>query len=225
MAFLLIYTIITATITVCENGLIICCWIFDKSVRTSSNALLVALAVFDFMVGAFVTPVMYATDFFYNWPFGKVACTLYVMFINSVIVVSSNTLVLISIDRYRLLVEGVPYIQRRSPLTAVKPVGLIIIVSIWLQIDSILDFERTMIYKENSNGICQCFRNYQPTFGLIITLFDTILPALCLIFINVAIFRELKKRNQAKLCQVEHGIMSSTVEGSVYLQFEGLQEY
>jgi len=208
MTFLLIYTIITAAVIVCGNGLIICCWIFDKSVQTSSNALLVALAVFDFMVGAFFTPVMYATDFFYYWPFGKTACSTYVVFIYSVFVVSSNTLVLISVDRYRLLVEGVPYIQRRSPLTAIKSVGLIIFVAIWLQIDSILDFDKTMTFTENLDGTCQCFRNYQPTFGLIITLFDTILPALCLIFINMGIFRELKKRYQIKLHQVEHGITS-----------------
>ncbi|XP_070183538.1 rhodopsin-like [Littorina saxatilis] len=72
-----------------------------RSLRTSSNLLVVNLAVGDLLMCAVDFPLFVAASFLQGWPFGKTICQAYGFLTAAAGLVTINTLAVISFDRYR----------------------------------------------------------------------------------------------------------------------------
>jgi len=70
-SFLLVVFILLGLAIVAGNSLVILTWIVDKSIRTPSNVLLVALAVPDLIIGLFCIPVLAIKQLTTTWILGN----------------------------------------------------------------------------------------------------------------------------------------------------------
>jgi len=70
-SFLLLVFVLLGLAIVAGNSLVILTWIVDKSIRTPSNVLLVALAVPDLIIGLFCIPVLAVKQLTTTWILGN----------------------------------------------------------------------------------------------------------------------------------------------------------
>jgi len=183
------------TISILGNALVIASWIRFPSIRNPSNALLVSLASVDFLTGLITTSLAFLYGLNKSWILGQTFCVLWLLTTFIFWFVSSNHLVLIAIDRYRILVEGVPYLQRRSISKALQPAWFIWFLGICLVSPIYFDRQGTVTYEyetESSKWVCETKKT--PTWVLLSTLACIFGPLVSLILIYVKVYKELKTR-------------------------------
>nr|BAQ54946.1 opsin, long-wavelength sensitive type [Indolestes peregrinus] len=105
----------------CGNGVVIYIFTTTKSLRTPSNFLVLNLAVSDFLMMVVMCPFMLVNCFHETWVFGPLMCELYAFAGSLFGCTSIWSMVLISFDRYNVIVKGLA----GKPLTITK-------VLIWL---------------------------------------------------------------------------------------------
>lgn len=89
----------------------------DKTLRKLSNLFLVSLAIADLLVAIFVMPFAIVNDITGHWPFGHIACKLWISSDVMCSTASILNLCLISLDRYIRIKDPLQYTQwitRRS---------------------------------------------------------------------------------------------------------------
>jgi len=183
------------TISIVGNALVIVSWIRFPSIRNPSNALLVSLAAVDFLTGLVTTSLAFLYGLNKSWIFGKALCVFWLLTTFIFWFVSSNHLVLVAIDRYRILVEGVPYLQRRSISKALQPAWFIWFMGICLVSPIYFDPQGTVTYEyetDSSKWVCETKKT--PTWVLLATLAGVFGPLLSLILIYIKVYKELKTR-------------------------------
>ncbi|XP_023233036.1 ocellar opsin-like [Centruroides sculpturatus] len=114
-------------ISVIGNGMVIYLMMTTKSLRTPTNLLIVNLAFSDFSMMAFMMPTMAANCFAETWILGPFMCEIYGMAGSLFGCVSIWTMVMITLDRYNVIVRG----MSATPLTHKKAVVEILFVWIW----------------------------------------------------------------------------------------------
>jgi hypothetical protein len=178
------------------NGLVISSWFVDERIRTPSNALLVSLAVPDIILWTFSAPLRLDTIIRDgNWLHGRFMCKAEMTAAYLLTFVSSGHLVLIAVDRYRILTEGVSYLQRRTSRSVLEPVAWLWFIGFWLISPLLVDWEGTGIYQQDANtGQLVCGTQKAATFILPFVLGTAVLPELLLIRLYTEIFRMLKIR-------------------------------
>jgi len=184
-------TIVTASAI--GNLLVIASWKLYPSIRTPSNILLVSLAVTDLLIGTISIPLTFTFSLTQNWALGKIPCALWLCSVYGFTFISSNHLVVIAIDRYRILVEGVSYLQRRSVKQALEPVIFLWIMAILLMSPIYLDFEGTVNYNKSektSRWVCEAKKT--SSWILLIAIISILGPLVALVMIYMKVFRELK---------------------------------
>ncbi|RWS14076.1 ocellar opsin-like protein [Dinothrombium tinctorium] len=118
--------IIFGIISVLGNGIVIYLMSSVKYLRTPTNLLVTNLALSDFLMMAYMMPVMAANCFAETWIFGPFMCEFYGMWGSLVGCGSIWSLVFISRDRYNVIVKGVG----AAPLTYKK--AFLQILFIWI---------------------------------------------------------------------------------------------
>nr|BAQ54772.1 opsin, long-wavelength sensitive type [Macromia amphigena] len=108
------------------NGVVLYIFSTTKSLRTPSNLLVVNLAFSDFFMMVIMCPFMLINCFSGTWVFGPLMCNLYAFFGSLFGGNSIWTMVLISVDRYNVIVKGLS----AKPLTIKK--ALLWIILVWL---------------------------------------------------------------------------------------------
>jgi len=130
-----------------------------------------------------------------SWLFGKTMCFLWMSSTYIFWFVSSNHLVLIALDRYRILVEGLPYLQRRSISQALHPVLFIWFMGFCVVSPLYLDWDSTATYEfvtADSKWICETKKS--TAWVLLTALAGIFGPLLALLSIYIKVYLELKKR-------------------------------
>jgi hypothetical protein len=134
------------------NGLVISSWFVDERIRTPSNALLVSLAVPDIILWTFSAPLRLDTiNREGNWLHGRFMCKAEMTAAYLLSFISSGHLVLIAVDRYRILTEGVPYLQRRTTRSVLEPAAWLWLIGFWLISPLLVDWEGTGIHEQDAN--------------------------------------------------------------------------
>lgn len=111
------------------NLLVIVVVVFDRQMRSSTNILIVSLAVADLLFIIFCVPFTAYRYSMTNWPFGDVMCKLYQYMANVTAYASVYTLVLMSLDRYLAVVHPVNSITVRTEHNTIA-----MLVVMWLVI-------------------------------------------------------------------------------------------
>ncbi|UYV64266.1 OPN4 [Cordylochernes scorpioides] len=108
--------ILLGFVSIFGNGMVIFLMTATKNLRTPTNILIVNLAISDFCMMAFMMPTMTANCFAETWVLGPFMCELYGMVGSLFGCGSIWTMVMISLDRYNVIVRG----MAAPPLTHKK---------------------------------------------------------------------------------------------------------
>ncbi|ALC47335.1 ninaE [Drosophila busckii] len=119
------YMIMIGSIAWCGNGVVIYIFATTKSLRTPANLLVINLAISDFSIMLVNTPLMGINLYFETWVLGPMMCDVYAT-LGSIFGCSSIwSMVMISLDRYQVIVKG----MAGRPMTI--PLALGKIVYVW----------------------------------------------------------------------------------------------
>jgi len=111
--------------------------------------------------------------------------------------VSSFHLVLIAVDRYRILFQGISYLQSRTIKSALIPVIYLWLYAIALMSPMYLDWEGTVHYGQHEKlpqGHFKCQSRRISSWRLLLVLNFIGLPSGALLILYYKIFMELKRR-------------------------------
>jgi hypothetical protein len=188
------------TVGIVGNGLVIASWFVDERIRTPSNALLVSLAVPDILIWTFSASGGLAVAMRDgNWVYGRFMCQVGMSGAFLLPFVSSAHLVLIAVDRYRILTEGVGYLQGRTTKSVLEPVAWLWFIGFWLISPLLVDWEGAGIYEQDANtGRWECDIKRTAAFLTPLGLATVVLPELLLIRFYREIYRMLKIRYTRK---------------------------
>ncbi|XP_034157730.1 trace amine-associated receptor 13c-like [Pangasianodon hypophthalmus] len=117
--YILLYVCSAAVVllTVCGNLLIIISVFHFKQLHTPTNMLVLSLAVSDFLIGAFVMPLMLSWTIESCWIFGRGFCTIFWLIDGFLTVLSIYNIALIAVDRYLALSNPFLYTNTVSSRT------------------------------------------------------------------------------------------------------------
>ncbi|XP_023213981.1 lateral eye opsin-like [Centruroides sculpturatus] len=128
--------VVLGIISIAGNGVVIYLMVSTKTLRTPTNLLIVNLAFSDFCMMAFMMPTMAANCFAETWILGPFMCEVYGMVGSLFGCGSIWTMVMISLDRYNVIVRG----MAAGPLTTKKAVLMIMFVWTWTVTWTLLPF-------------------------------------------------------------------------------------
>ncbi|XP_058248426.1 trace amine-associated receptor 13c-like [Hemibagrus wyckioides] len=117
--YILLYVCSAAVVllTVCGNLLVIISVLHFKQLHTPTNMLVLSLAVSDFIIGAFLMPLVFIWSIESCWIFGRVFCISFLLTGGLLMNISNYNIALIAVDRYVALSKPFLYtntISRRS---------------------------------------------------------------------------------------------------------------
>ncbi|XP_054711941.1 ocellar opsin-like [Uloborus diversus] len=118
---------IVSIIGLLGNGTVLYLMAVDKTLRTPANILVLNLAFSDFCMMAFMGPTMALNCFSETWILGPLMCEIYGMSGSLFGCVSIWSNVMITLDRYNVIVRG----MAASPFTHIKAISSIFFVWIW----------------------------------------------------------------------------------------------
>jgi len=188
---LLLIVIAIIIISVLGNALVILSWILFPSIRSPSNVLLVSLAVVDLLYVIYSTTLNLLYTLNNHWILGERMCCLWISIGYALMFVSSNHLILVAIDRYRILLEGVPYLQRRSVRHALLQVGFLLLIAFCFICAFYFGWEEISMYYHDDKAGWMCGTKTTSALVVLLTLATTFGPFLGLIFIYSKVFKEL----------------------------------
>ncbi|XP_063309106.1 histamine H3 receptor-like [Pelobates fuscus] len=181
------------------NFLVMLAFVVDKRLRTQSNFFLLNLAICDFYIGAFSTPLYLPYMLTGKWMPGKIVCKLWLTIDYTLCTASAFNVVLISYDRFLSVTKAVLYRsqQSRHSQTVLKMVT-VWILSFSLYGPTILFGDR--IFEGNNFPDSICASNFLNAwyFHLGASIFDFAFPLISISFFNVSIYWNIKKRSKKK---------------------------
>lgn len=178
------------------NALVILACIIDKTVRKfHSNFYLVALAFVDLLIGICVIPFGFIYNYNQKWTFGASFCQLWLVGCYGLSVISSGHLVLISLDRYRILFHGISYLQRRTVWKILESVLLLWVLGAWVVLPILVDWDNVAFDPITKN---HCFIKKTTTWVLMFILMVLLLPGYIMVRIYSQIYFELRRRLRVK---------------------------
>ncbi|XP_054710810.1 ocellar opsin-like [Uloborus diversus] len=200
--------VVLGIISVIGNGMVIYLMSSTKSLKTPTNMLIVNLAFSDFCMMAFMMPTMAANCFAETWILGPFMCEIYGMVGSLFGCVSIWTLVMISFDRYNVIVKG----MSAEPLTTKKAFLEILFVWAYALVWTLLPFFGWNRYVPEGN-MTSCTIDYlskdmnSMSYVVVYALFVYFVPLFTLIYNYTFIVRavsnhEKQLREQAKKMNV-----------------------
>lgn len=120
------FNVVTGIISIVGNSTVIYVFLTTKNLRSPSNYYVVSLAVSDFTMMFCMMPPLVVNSYYQTWVFGPTYCAIYGAIGAMVGCVSIYTMVLITSDRYNVIVMG----MSGTPLTTTR--AMINIAISWL---------------------------------------------------------------------------------------------
>ncbi|XP_058249055.1 trace amine-associated receptor 13c-like [Hemibagrus wyckioides] len=194
--YILLYVCSAAVVllTVCGNLLVIISVLHFKQLHTPTNMLVLSLAVSDFLVGAFVMPLMLIWMMESCWIFERGFCTSFLLIAGVLMCLSIYNITLIAVDRYLALSNPFLYMNRVS----VKITCVVIILDwcvVWVYILALMYFNGNFTSYVLCPGECLIIVNEVWTvIDLVVTF---IFPLSVIIILYTRVFVIAKKHATA----------------------------
>ena len=188
-----ILQLIMAIMGIIGNGLVIFVYIKNRKMRSTTNGLLVNLAIADLLTSIFLIPVPTLSTVPLDWR-GDLYCKLIyssvLMWV--LIVVSVFTLTMVSVERYLAISYPIKY---RLVFSKSRP--KIVMVTIWILGVCINIFSFFITF--NKNGQCMVMwpsPEFQASFGTALFLIEYFIPMIIMIVTHVGTIFGLRKQAQ-----------------------------
>ncbi|XP_069075300.1 histamine H3 receptor-like [Pleurodeles waltl] len=193
-------TAVMIGVTGAGNGLVILSFVVDANLRTQSNYYLLNLAICDFGIGTFSTP-LFMKNYIMNgkWILGRHVCKMWLVIDYILCQCSINTIILISFDRFLAVTKPVAYREQQHKLKpAVLKMAAAWIMSFLLYGPLILSWEHIAGYSNIPEGECNPEYYYSHYFRLWSSIIFFFTPFAAILFLNVSIYINIKTRTRAK---------------------------
>jgi r-opsin len=118
-------------ISLTGNGVVISVFLSTKNLRTPSNLLVVNLAFSDFLMMLVMAPPMIVNCIGETWVFGPLMCELYAMFGSLFGCASIWTMVMIAVDRYNIIVNGISARPMTTKTAFQRILGVWLMSAVW----------------------------------------------------------------------------------------------
>lgn len=186
-----------AIITTTGNIMVMIAFRIDKDLQTVSNYFLMSLAVADMSIGIVSVPLYSVYLVMGYWPFGPLACDLWLSMDYMMSNASVANLLIISFDRYLSVTRPLTYRAKRTP----KRAGILItyawLISFvmwppWIFAWPYIDGGRTVPYTE-------CYIQFlvtTPIITVITAIIAFYLPVTIMVILYYRIYRETEKRKK-----------------------------
>jgi len=195
IVFCSIYLIACFMIAV-GNSLVILAFIVDPRIRNPSNTLLLSLSITDLLLGLFTFPKFIIEEIDEKAILGERTCQLWLDLIFLLNIVSSNHLIIIAVDRYQIVFEGVPYLQRRSMTKSVLvPVSVVWFISFWIVFPNVVN-PASVYTAEFPKFACRLI--FTSSFLSVLNLAIVVFPGVIISILYRGIYRQLKSRQWRK---------------------------
>ncbi|XP_031760449.1 histamine H3 receptor-like [Xenopus tropicalis] len=198
----ILITVLTScliSLTVLGNIFVILAFIVDKRLRNQTEFVLLNLAVCDFLIGAFTSPMYLQYFLTGKWMFGRFLCKLWLTVDYTVCTASVFNIVLISYDRFLSVTKAVLYrsLQNKRSHTVVS-IASVWVFSFLLYGPVILSWKNDVI--DSSDPVTTCVPGFigiwYIRFGT--SCIDFALPLISISFFNLSIYCSIKKRGRKK---------------------------
>ncbi|XP_072010845.1 histamine H3 receptor-like [Engystomops pustulosus] len=197
--FVVIILSLCISLTIIGNTLVMVAFIVDKRLRTQSNFFLLNLAICDFFIGAFNTPIFLQYMLTRKWKLGRYLCKLWLVADYTMSTASVFNIVLISFDRFFSVTQAVRYrsLQKRHSMTVLK-MATVWVMSFLLYSPSILFWETAFGESHIEEDVCISGFFNTWYFHLTTSVFDFFLPLISISFFNLSIYWSITKRSRKK---------------------------
>ncbi|CAF0823387.1 unnamed protein product [Brachionus calyciflorus] len=183
-------------ITIIGNVFVITAFIIDKNLRKYSNYFILNLSIADLLIGILIPP--YA-PFLLNkrlWKFGKLACTIWLVFDYVVGSASVLCIVVISLDRYLLVSRGLKYVSGQKVTKAI-----IIMLTVWSiaffnYAPAIIFWEIISGRQTVKEGECQVAFHDNLVYLTATACVEFFAPLISICGLNLAVYLNIRKRSR-----------------------------
>ncbi|XP_018421181.1 PREDICTED: histamine H3 receptor-like [Nanorana parkeri] len=185
--------------TVLGNILVMLAFIVDKRLHTQSNFFLLNLAICDFIIGVFVSPLYVHYLLTGKWVFGRYLCKLWLICDYTMCTASAFNIVLISYDRFLSVTKAVLYrsFQKNHTQTVLRMAAVWVMSSL-LYSPAILFWKSVFSTTDVADSSCSADFYETWYFNLITSCFDFILPLISISYFNLTIYWNISKRSRRK---------------------------
>ncbi|KAM5158214.1 histamine H3 receptor-like [Mantella aurantiaca] len=178
------------------NILVMLAFIVDKRLRTQSNLFLLNLAICDFFIGAFTSPLYVPYMLTGKWMLGRHLCQLWLVVDYTMCTASALNVALISYDRFVSVTKAVTYrSSQNNHSEAFLKMAAVWIMSFLLYSPSILVGK-----KDDMENACRMEFFDIWYFHVATAVFDFFLPLISISFFNLSIYWNISRRKKKKRC-------------------------
>ncbi|NWU76001.1 DRD3 protein, partial [Onychorhynchus coronatus] len=179
----------------------------ERTLQTTTNYLVVSLAVADLLVATLVMPWMVYLEVTGGvWTFSRICCDIFVTMDVMMCTASILNLCAISIDRYTAVVKPVQY-QYSSGQSSCRRVSLMIVI-VWMMAFAV---SCPLLFGFNTTGDPSVCSISNPSFIIYSSLVSFYLPFMVTLLLYVRIYLVLRQR-QKKRTLTRQGSHSTTTE-------------
>lgn len=185
-----------AFMTISGNLLVILVFIIDRSLRKYSNYFILNLSIADLIIGFLIpmyTPFMLLNR---NWIFGRTVCTIWLVFDYVVGCASVLCIVTISLDRYQLVSQGLSYVSKQKPKSALMKILIVWVIAFLVYGPAIILWRPLSGKSTVPEGDCQA--EFHRSFGylLVVACVEFFVPFLSICALNLAVYLNIRKRSK-----------------------------
>ncbi|KAG8442130.1 hypothetical protein GDO86_011070 [Hymenochirus boettgeri] len=192
ISFLILFTVL-------GNSFVLFAFLIDKRLRNQSDFVLLNLAICDFFIGAFTSPLYLLYMLTGKWMLGRFLCKLWLTADYTICAASVFNIVLISYDRFLAVTKAVLYrsLQNKQSHTVLS-MCVVWIMSFLLYGPAILFWKNDFIDNDIAADICVVGFHDTWYFHLGTSCVDFVLPLISISFFNISIYHNIKRRSRKK---------------------------
>jgi hypothetical protein len=182
--------------TIIGNVFVIVAFVIEKSLRKYSNYFILNLSIADLLIGILIPP--YAPFLLYkrNWRIGRIACTTWLVFDYVVGSASVLCIVVISLDRFLMVSQGLNYVASQKISKAI-----IIMCTTWTI--AFLNYGPAIIFWELisgkqtvKDGECQVAFHDNLVYLTATACVEFFVPLISICGLNLAVYLNIRKRSR-----------------------------
>ena len=188
-----------ALVTIVGNVLVITAFIIDKNLRKYSNYFILNLSFADLLIGLLIPPYAPFLLHNYNWQLGRFLCIIWLVLDYVVGSASVLCIVVISLDRYLMVSQGLKYISNQKISKAI-----LIMLAVWTV--AFLNYAPAIILWEifsddddnkviNPN-VCQVGFHNNLVYLTVTACVEFFVPLISICSLNMAVYLNIRKRSK-----------------------------
>ncbi|NXY40711.1 DRD3 protein, partial [Ceuthmochares aereus] len=190
----------------------------ERTLQTTTNYLVVSLAVADLLVATLVMPwVVYLEVTGGVWTFSRICCDIFVTMDVMMCTASILNLCAISIDRYTAVVKPVQY-QYNTGQSSCRRVSLMIVI-VWMLAFAV---SCPLLFGFNTTGDPSVCSISNPIFIIYSSLVSFYLPFMVILLLYVRIYLVLRQRQKKRTLTRQGSYSASTKLSYVHKVFCGI---